>query len=57
MDHKAFSLKEAGYFPYSIEGTQGGYRLLIGAFVTKGGADEMARLLKEAGIESRMVLR
>lgn len=57
MEQKAVSLKKAGYYPYSIEDPQEGYRLLIGAYGTKEGADEMARLLKEAGIESRVVLR
>jgi hypothetical protein len=57
MEEKTISLRKAGFFPYSIEGPQEGYRLLIGAFVTKEGADEVARLLKETGIESRVVLR
>lgn len=57
MEHEAVFLKEAGYFPYSIEDPQGGYRLFVGAFVTKEGAGETARLLKEAGIESSVVLR
>ncbi len=57
MKEKAISLKKAGYSPYSIKDPQKGYRLLIGAYRTKEGADEMARLLKEAGIESRVVIR
>jgi succinoglycan biosynthesis transport protein ExoP len=57
MEQKAVSLKKAGYFPYSIEDPQEGYRLLIGSFVTKKGADKMARILKDASIESRVVLR
>jgi succinoglycan biosynthesis transport protein ExoP len=57
MEQMAVSLKKAGYYPYTIKDSQKGYRLLIGAYVTKEGADEMARLLKEAGIESSVVLR
>jgi Mrp family chromosome partitioning ATPase/cell division septation protein DedD len=57
MERKAASIKEAGYYPYSMKDAQGGHRLLIGAYVTKEGADEMARSLKDVGIESRVVLR
>ncbi|MBW2310781.1 MAG: polysaccharide biosynthesis tyrosine autokinase [Deltaproteobacteria bacterium] len=57
MEERAVSLKKVGYMPYSIEVPQRGYRLLIGAFVTKEGAIEMARILKDDGIESRVVLR
>jgi len=57
MEQKAVSLKEAGYYPYRIEEPQGGYRIVIGAYVTKKGAHEMARLLKNAGIESSVVSR
>jgi len=57
MEQREVYLKEAGYYPYSIEGPQEGYRLLIGAYATKEGADQMARLLKDTGIESRVVLR
>jgi cell division septation protein DedD len=57
MMEKAMSFKETGYVPYSIEYPQKGYRLLIGAYVTREGADEMVRVLKELGIESKAVLR
>jgi len=51
------SLRKAGYSPYIIEDPQKGYRLLIGAYATKKRADEMASLLQETGIDSRIVLR
>jgi len=54
---KVISLQESGYSSYIVEDPQKGYRLLIGAYVTKEGADEMARTLKEAGIDSRVLLR
>ena len=57
MKEKVISLKKAGYSSYSIEYPEKGYRLLIGAFLSKKGADELARSLKEAGIDSRVVLR
>jgi succinoglycan biosynthesis transport protein ExoP len=57
MEEKVRSIEEAGYLPYSIGDPQVGYRLLAGAYITKEGAAQMARELKEAGIESRVVLR
>jgi len=57
MERKAVSLKEAGYYSYRMKDACGGHRLLIEAYVTKEGVDEMARLLKKTGIESSVVLR
>ncbi len=57
MKEKIISLKKAGYSPYIIEYPEKGYRLLIGAFLTKKGADQLARALKKAGIYSTVVLR
>jgi cellulose biosynthesis protein BcsQ len=57
MNETVILLKKAGFSPYSIEDPQKGFRLLIGAYVTKEGADEMAHTLREAGIDSRVVLR
>jgi len=54
---KLTSLKKAGYSPYIIEHPQKGYRLLVGARVTREEADGMAGKLKEAGIHSKVVLR
>jgi cell division septation protein DedD len=56
--HNQFKLlKKAGYSPYIIENPQEGLRLLIGAYVTEEGATQMAHVLKDAGIISKVVLR
>ena len=57
INNKLKSLKKAGYSPYVVEDPQEGFRLLIGAYVTKEGAMQMARVLEEAGIISKVVLR
>jgi cell division protein FtsN len=57
IEERSVSLHKAGYSPYIIEDPQDRYRLLIGAYVTKEGADDMAGKLNDAGIESKVVLR
>jgi cell division septation protein DedD len=51
------SLKELGYSPYVTEDQDGESRLLIGAFLTKEGAESQYRDLKLSGIESRIIMR
>jgi succinoglycan biosynthesis transport protein ExoP len=50
-------LRKAGYSPYIIEDPQEGPRLLIGSYVTEERAMQTARVLKDAGIISKVVLR
>jgi succinoglycan biosynthesis transport protein ExoP len=57
IEQKLASLKKAGYSPYIIEDPQKGYRLLVGAHLKREAADEMAGKLKDAGIDSKVVLR
>jgi cell division septation protein DedD len=57
IEERSVSLQKAGYSRYVIEDPQDRYRLLIGAYVTKEDADEMAGKLNDAGIESKVVLR
>ncbi len=57
IDETLASLQKAGYSPYIIEDPQDRYRLLIGAYVTKEDAHDMAGKLNDAGIESKVVLR
>ncbi len=57
IEQKFTSLQKAGYSPYVIEDPQNVYRLFVGAYVTREGADEMAGTLKEAGIDSKVILR
>ena len=57
IEERSVSLQKAGYSRYVIEDPQDRYRLLIGAYVTKEDADDMAGKLNDAGIESKVVLR
>jgi capsular exopolysaccharide synthesis family protein len=57
IEQKLASLKKAGYSPYVIEEAQKGYKLLVGAHLKREAADEMAGKLKDAGIDSEVVLR
>jgi cell division septation protein DedD len=57
MKEKLISIGKAGHSTYIIEDPQKGYRLLIGAFLTKEDASKLARSLKEVGIETKVVLR
>jgi len=51
------SLTELGYSPYVAKDQGGGSRLLIGAFLTKEGAESQYQDLKSSGIESRVIKR
>ncbi len=51
------SLKKLGYSPYVTKDQDGEYRLLIGAFLTKGGAESQYQDLTSSGIESRVIKR
>jgi succinoglycan biosynthesis transport protein ExoP len=57
IKEKLTSLRKAGYSPYVIEAPQEVYRLFIGGYVTKEGAEEMARILNQVGIDNEVVLR
>jgi len=57
IEQKLTSLRKAGYSPYVIEAPQEVYRLFIGGYVTKEGAEEMARILNQVGIDNEVVLR
>ncbi len=55
---EASKLIEAGYSPYLVRDSGGGYRLLIGAFVTEEGARESALRLKSlVGMNSKVTHR
>ena len=50
-------LNNLGYKPYSIEGQDTRYRLLVGAFVTEQGAEAQQQNLESKGIQSQVVRR
>jgi len=46
-----------GYYPYVVKGGNGLFRLYIGAFITRKGAEAQQRVLKSGGIDSRIIPR
>ncbi len=57
LDHGIRTLKKSDYSPYVIEDPQKGFRLLIGAYQTPWAAANLARKLKETGLDCEVVLR
>jgi capsular exopolysaccharide synthesis family protein len=57
VEKRILSLKNLDYCPYTIEGQDGKYRLFVGAFVTKEGAEEQREDLESKGIQSQVVER
>jgi cell division protein FtsN len=57
IETKTRLLNDLGYMPYAIEDQDEKYRLLIGAFVTKQGAEEQRRALESKGIQSQVIRR
>jgi cell division septation protein DedD len=54
---RAKSLEGLGHSPYPIREEGGRSRLLVGAYVTEGGAEKEAGELRQKGIECRVVRR
>lgn len=50
-------LEDLGYFPYVIKGAENSFRLFVGAFITREGAEDQKLELQADGIESQVVLR
>ena len=57
LQNRLESLKGFGYSPYVTKDQDGEYRLLIGAFLTKEGAESQYQDLTSRGIESRVIKR
>lgn len=57
LEKIALDLEKMGHSPYFIKISQTGYRLLVGAFVTKEAAQQLEHQLKEAGVNCAAVLR
>ncbi len=51
------ALQRKGYSPYVIGGAGGPYRLYVGAYFTRGGAERQRRDLEEDGIAAQVVER
>ena len=50
-------LSKSGYSPYFIETPNGRYKLVVGAFVTKEGAENQSNELRAKGIQSQVIRR
>jgi cell division septation protein DedD len=57
LKDKLSSLGEMGYSPYVIKGKNGMSSILLGAYITKKGAEQQSQELKSKGISVRVVRR
>ena len=57
LESRLLLLKRQGYFPYVIKGEDGRFRLYVGAFMTKEGAEQQYHNLTSSGIQSQIVQR
>jgi cell division septation protein DedD len=57
LKKEIMSLKESGYFPYTITYDDGRPRLFVGAFLTRAGAKKQYHHLKSRGIHNKIVTR
>jgi cell division septation protein DedD len=57
LEAKTLLLNDLGYLPYTIEDQDNKYRLFIGAFITKQGAEAQRKTLESKGIKSQIVKR
>ena len=57
LDPLIREIKDKGFSPYVIRNKDGEYNLLVGAFVTRTGAEEQGNRLKSEGIQGKVVER
>jgi cell division septation protein DedD len=57
IGQKMSKLKNEGYSPYVIENAADQSRVLVGAYVSRKGAEEMAHSLQKDGVACQVVLR
>ena len=57
LEKEIISLKEFGYFPYTIKYDDGRPRLFVGAFFTREGAEKQYHHLRSKGIHNKVVTR
>jgi cell division septation protein DedD len=50
-------LRKSGYSPYFLKTPNGRYKLVVGAFVTKEGAENQSKELQAKGIQSQVIKR
>jgi cell division protein FtsN len=57
LDEKLKAMSDLGYAPYTLKGSDGRLKLLVGAYVTEEAAEQQRRDLMGKGIENRVVKR
>ncbi len=57
IEQKSLSLENLGYFPYSIRGVSGTYRLFVGTFPNEKSAELLKRDLETKGIQNHVIHR
>jgi hypothetical protein len=57
FEDKAKAVSELGYSSYVIQGIDGKWRLLVGAYVTERAAEQQRKELMTRGIENRVIKR
>jgi cell division septation protein DedD len=50
-------LRKLGYSPYFIKTQNGRYKLVVGAFITKQGAENQSKELQSKGIQNKVIKR
>jgi cell division septation protein DedD len=50
-------LEKSGYSPYFLKAKSGQYKLVVGAFVTKEGAENLRKELQSKGIQNQVIMR
>jgi cell division septation protein DedD len=57
MQEELSRLRKLGYSPYFLKTQSDQYKLLVGAFVTKEGAENQRKELQAKGIRNQVVKR
>jgi succinoglycan biosynthesis transport protein ExoP len=57
LEEKIRTLQDLGFSPYVIEDQEGRSRLLVGAYLTRKGAERQYQELEEDGVEAEIVLK
>jgi len=57
LDGKIKAVSDLGYSSYTIKGSDGKVRLLVGAYVTEEAAEKQRQDLMASGIENRVIKR
>jgi cell division protein FtsN len=51
------NIKKLGYSPYIFKTTENNYQLVVGAFMTKKGAERQKLELEAIGVQNQIIMR